>query len=75
MPEPNNSRRKPFEDYLKYSAIGFQMLAIILVGVFLGYKFDQWFPIADFPLFMTLFSLVFVCIAMFIIIRMLIKGK
>ena len=75
MSGPNNSKKKPFDDYIKYSAIGFQMLAIILVGVFLGYKMDEWFPVADFPLFTTLFSLIFVCLAMWVVIRTLINGK
>lgn len=69
------SRKKPFDQYLKYSATGFQMLAIILIGVFIGDQLDEHFPISDVPVFTTLFSLIFVGIAMWIIIRQLINKQ
>lgn len=69
------SRKRPFDQYLKYSAVGFQMLAVILIGVFIGSQLDKYYPIQDIPVFTTLFSLIFVGIAMWLVIRQLINKQ
>ncbi|MCZ2442381.1 MAG: AtpZ/AtpI family protein [Flavobacteriales bacterium] len=38
---PNN--KKPLNDYLKYSGLAFQMLAIIAIGIFIGMRLDTYF--------------------------------
>lgn len=30
------------QEYLKYSGLAFQMIAVILVGLWAGQKIDQW---------------------------------
>ncbi len=40
MPE-NEQNDKPVNNYIKYSALGFQMIAIIGVFTFVGYKIDE----------------------------------
>lgn len=37
-----NKNKKSFDDFIKYSNLGFEMLAIIVAGTFGGYKIDQW---------------------------------
>lgn len=68
------SKKKPYNAYLKYSGIGFQMLAIILMGVGIGYFLDSRCTVVeDLPLFTTIFSLLFVGIAIWVVVRELIK--
>ena len=54
------SNKKPLNDYAKYSALGFQMLAAIGLGVWGGMKIDQWtgwkFPV--FTLFLPVLGIV-----------------
>ncbi len=45
-----NKNKKNFNDFIKYSNLGFEMLAIIVVGTFGGYKIDQWME-NDFKVF------------------------
>jgi F0F1-type ATP synthase assembly protein I len=37
-----NSGRKNLNNYARYSGMAIQMLVIILLGVFAGFKLDQW---------------------------------
>lgn len=37
----NEQNDKPINNYIKYSALGFQMIAIIGVFTFVGYKIDE----------------------------------
>jgi len=39
--EPDDNESKSMNAYAKYSAIGFQMIAIIGVFTYAGYKIDQ----------------------------------
>ncbi|MEM6629264.1 MAG: AtpZ/AtpI family protein [Bacteroidota bacterium] len=34
--------KKQLPDYLKYTSMGFEILAYVLFAVFAGYKLDQW---------------------------------
>jgi hypothetical protein len=40
------NRKKPykrkFDNFIRYSSLGFEMMAIIAVLTFAGYKIDQW---------------------------------
>jgi hypothetical protein len=31
-----------FDDFIRYSSLAFEMMAIIALGTFLGFKIDQW---------------------------------
>ena len=35
-------KKKGFDAFIRYSSLGFEMMAIIGVGTFGGYKIDQW---------------------------------
>lgn len=41
MNQKKKSQRK-FDDFIKYSGLGVEMMAIIAAGTFAGYKIDQW---------------------------------
>ena len=34
--------RKKFDSFIRYSALGFEMMSMIVIGTFAGYKIDQW---------------------------------
>ncbi len=68
----NNKNR--LKDYVKYSNIGIQMMLIIVLGTFGGFKLDEYLN-WGFPLFVILFSLLSVAIAIYIGIKDVIKKK
>jgi len=39
--EPDDNNERPLGAYVKYSGLGFQMIAIIGVFAFAGYKIDE----------------------------------
>lgn len=41
-PKQPNKPKKKFDDFVQYSSLGFEMMAIIGIFTFLGYKTDQW---------------------------------
>lgn len=43
-------QKKRFDDFVKYSNLAFEMVAIMAAGVFAGIKLDQWLKM-DFPAF------------------------
>lgn len=56
LEEPSsNPKLKPYNTYLKYSSLAFQLLASIGIFGWLGYKLDQYLQI-KFPAFMLLFG-------------------
>ena len=40
--QSSNRKQRPFDNYLKYSNIAFQLVAAILIGVFGGKRLDAW---------------------------------
>jgi len=66
--------KKQFNDYAKYSTIAFQMIFIILIGVFGGIKLDQIVKI-EFPVFTVVLSILSVILAIYYAIKDLIKIK
>jgi len=74
MREKKNSKKKLSEtskSYLKYSSIGVQMIATILIGVLLGYFLDKKFKTDN--IFLAISSLVFVIIAIYYVLKDFIK--
>ena len=68
-----NSKNKPFKDkaYLKYSSMGFQMLATIVIGVGLGLFLDNKFNTGK--LFTAICSLFFVLASLYLVLKDFIK--
>ena len=73
----NNSASDPEKKQpntaLKYTGIGFQMLAIIGLGVFGGIKLDQWLHTGN--VFTIILSLLSITAAIYIVIKDFIKPK
>ncbi len=42
--------KKQFDDFIRYSSLAFEMLVIMVIGVFAGVKIDQWLELG-FPAF------------------------
>ena len=43
MNDLNKKKPKPrFDDFIRYSSLGFEMIAIIGIFTFAGYKTDKW---------------------------------
>ncbi len=42
MKLPDNNRKNRFDNFIRYSSLGFEMMAIIGIFTFGGYKIDQW---------------------------------
>ncbi|NOZ47516.1 MAG: AtpZ/AtpI family protein [Chlorobi bacterium] len=71
----NNSKKEnkpPLYNYAKYSGIAFQMVAIIIIGVFGGMKIDKYFGF-QFPVFTVALSILSVFFAIYYVIRDLLK--
>jgi len=69
-----DNKKRNLNDFARYSNMGFQMLAIILIGVFAGYKLDQWL-VMKFKLFTILFTIFSVFIALYHAIKDLLNNK
>lgn len=65
--------KTPF-NYMRYAAMGTQMLVTIALGVFAGVKLDQWLGM-KFPVFTVVLSLVAVFAAMYLAVKDLLKKK
>ena len=64
----SNFQKKPPNNFIKYSGIAFQMIAIILSGVYAGIWLDEKIPLT-FPLFKLVLSLFSVGLSMYIVIK------
>lgn len=60
--------------YAYYSGLGFQMIAIIGVFTFIGYKIDEWQG-NEKPIFTAILSLIGVCSSLYTVIRSVNKKK
>lgn len=59
--------------YLKYSGMAFQMGGIILLGVWLGKKLDQW--LATEPYLMVVMALLSIFAALYVTLKDLVNPK
>lgn len=78
MPEQKNQNseqknKKAPSELVKYSAIGFQMIAIIVVGILGGMKLDKWITSIEFPVFTVVLSISSVVYATYFAIKDFIK--
>lgn len=62
----------PLRNYAHYTSIGVQMLVIIILGVFGGYKLDQYLGTA--PVFVVLLSIAGVALAIYHAVKDLLKN-
>lgn len=73
MQEKPEKKKQPLSDIGKYSAMTFQMAAIIGIGVWGGIKLDEYFGLKKFPAFTLGLSLLSIFAAMYFVIKDLIK--
>ncbi len=64
--------KKELNNYAKYSSLGFQMVVIILIGVFGGLKLDKYLA-WKIPVFTVVFSLLSVALAIYYAIKDFLK--
>lgn len=75
MEPSSKKKKKSLVNYAQYTGIAFQMLIIILIGVFGGFKLDQWLNMSI-PVFTVIFSLLAVILAIYSVTKDLIRtGK
>lgn len=67
-----NSYKNKFDNFIRYSSLGFEMMAIIAAGTFGGYKIDQWMK-NDFKGFTLGLMILAVVLAIFYATRNLLK--
>jgi hypothetical protein len=73
MNDLNTNRQKPrFDSFIRYSSLGFEMMAIIGLFTFAGYKTDQWLN-NEFRGFTLGFMIVSVILAVLYGVRNLLK--
>lgn len=70
MPNDENWMR----NYARYSTIAFQMIVIVLGGVFLGFKLDQWLH-NDKHIFILILSILSGFLALYFAFKDLLKFK
>jgi ATP synthase protein I len=63
-----DSKKSSSNSFLKYTDIAFRMIVIILAGVFLGVKLDDYLGLTT-PVFTLVFSLLSVGLAMYSVIK------
>ncbi|MBT3210111.1 MAG: AtpZ/AtpI family protein [Bacteroidetes bacterium] len=68
----NKKQKNSLNNYAKYSGIAFQMLTIILIGVFGGIKLDEFLSF-EFPLFTLIFTILAVALSIYYTIKDLLK--
>jgi len=70
--KPSNPK-KSLNSYARYSSMAIQMLVIIILGVFGGYKLDQW--LGTEPILTVILSLVSVVLAIYLVTKDLLRKK
>lgn len=68
----DNNKGSSLRSYAKYSSLAFQMLFIILAGVFGGKYLDQWLEL-KFPVFTVVLSVLSVLLAIYYAVKDLLK--
>ena len=66
--DQNQKKSNPLNTYAQFSGIGFQMIAIIGLGVYFGVKLDEKIP-NKYKLFTIILSLSSIGIALYNVIR------
>jgi len=72
MDPSSEKKKKSLDNYTRYSSIAFQMLIIILIGVFGGIKLDQWLKLTV-PVFTIVLSILAVILSIYTVTKDLLK--
>ena len=68
----SQKNKKRFDSFIRYSNLAFEMMGIIVLGTFLGFKIDDWLE-NDFRIFTLLLIVLSVVGSVFYAIRNLLK--
>jgi F0F1-type ATP synthase assembly protein I len=68
-----DQKKRQLNSYARYSGMGLQMIVIILIGVFSGYKLDQWLHTK--PFLIIILSLLSVIISIYSVTHNLLNNK
>ena len=60
MKQQKNNNKNKYDNFIRYSSLGFEMMAIIGIFTFAGYKIDQWMEneFKGFTLGLMIFSVI-----------------
>ncbi len=58
--QKRNNQKSTFDNFIRYSSLGFEMMGIIAIFTFAGYKIDQWMEneFKGFTLGLTILSVI-----------------
>ena len=68
----SKKEKRALKAYARYTSIAFQMLAIMLAGVFGGRELDKWVE-WDFPVFTLILTILAVFLSIYTVIKDLIR--
>lgn len=71
---PNRKPQKPLNSYARFSSLGMQMALIIAGGSYGGHKLDEHYDNRT-PVWTIVLSLVSIAIALYLVLREVIKPK
>lgn len=67
-----NHSKKKIDQFVRYSSLAFEMMIIMVLGVFAGHQIDQWLRLS-FPVCTLIFMILSVIGAVFYAIRKFLK--
>jgi hypothetical protein len=70
--QKQNNGKKGFDNFIRYSNLGFEMAAIVAIGTFGGYKLDLWMK-NDFKAFTFGLMILSVILSIIYGVRILLK--
>ncbi|MBQ9313162.1 MAG: AtpZ/AtpI family protein [Bacteroidales bacterium] len=65
------TKNNPLNDYAKYSSIGLQIVIIICLGIFCGFKLDE--TLSTKPIFTICFSILSIAGSLYSVVKKLLK--
>jgi len=68
IPDKYQKPKKKLDDFIRYSSLAFEMIAIMGIGTFAGFKIDQWMDL-QFHAFTLVFMVLSVVGAIYHAIR------
>lgn len=71
-PKNLKKHKKKFDDFIRYSNLAFEMIAIMGLSVFAGFKIDRWLDLS-FPAFTLAFMIISVIAAIYHAIKKFLK--
>jgi F0F1-type ATP synthase assembly protein I len=72
--DKKKTERNNIKAWAQYSGMAFQMMGIIFAGVFIGWQLDKWLK-PEKPWFLFFFTIIFVILSVYYMIKDLIRMK